>query len=219
MRELSRLKKKAPTWIVTGRTALWPPLYEAIGAVAASMPGSSMASLRPFPPSEMKVAVINGALALASNPHLPLGNDVLNPLAVLSIGADAQTADSRRTVSGRRVTRIATIEYLAGSDRPNGEARVRCSGRCELVRAIPGLSDPDAHGKPDRQALEMFDAFGIPAYERLVSDIGQTVTERRELSVEWKAGNRFTGVTIDAGDGRGPLRFEVPNREIRIYHD
>jgi hypothetical protein len=221
MREVTRLKKKPPTWIVTGRTALWPPLYSAIQAVAELIPGSRMASPRPFPPSEMKVAVINGALAIASNPHLPLGNDVLNPLAVVSIAAEAQTADPSRTTRGRRVTRIAGIHYLTDSEQWRGGDEVTCVGRCELVRAVPGLTDPDAQDRPDKEALDMFDVFSIPPYERLVSDIAQTEASgtRHKLKITWNAGNRTTSVTIDPGDGSGLQRFDVPNRESRIYHD
>jgi hypothetical protein len=220
MREVKRLKRKAPSWIVTGRTTLWPPLYAAIGAVADSEPGSRMASARPFPPPEMKVAVINGALALASNPHLPLGNDILNPLAVVSIAADAQIADPRQARSVHRITRIAAIKYLMDSDQRTGNDRVSCTGRCELVRAVPGLSDSEGQGSPDKEALEMFAAFGILPYERLVSDIALTASaDQRDVRVTWNAGNRSTSVTLDPGDGRGPQRFEVPNRESRIYHD
>jgi hypothetical protein len=219
LREVARLKMKPPTWVVTGRTALWPPLYAAIGAVAAGVPGSHMAAARPFRPSEMKVAVINGALALAINPHLSLGNDVLNPLAVISMGAEAQTADPRRPSFGR-VTRIAGIRYLTGSDKLAGSDEVICSGRCELVRAVPGLSESASNDKPDKEALEMFDAFAVPPYERLVSDIAQTGPSemRRKLKVTWTPGDRSTSVTIDPGDGR-PQRFDVPNRDSRIYHD
>jgi hypothetical protein len=220
LREVARLEKDPPTWIVTGRTALWPPLYAAIAAVAESERGSRMASARPFPPSEMKAAVINGALALASNPHLSLGNEILNPLAVVSISAEARTTDSRGMTAGRRATGIGAIRYLTGSDQRSGQDDVICSGRCELVRAVPGLSAPNGQGDPDGEALDMFDAFAISPYERLVSDIAQTgSTEPRQLRVTWNAGNRATSVTIELGDGRGAQRFEVPNRESRIYHD
>lgn len=223
MREVARLNCTAPIWIVTGRTALWPPLYAAIMAVADQVPGSRMASRRPFKPAEMKEAVLRGALALAASPHLPLGNDVLNPLAVVSIAAEPQAIEPQDAPSarGRRITRIGAIHYLNGSDKEAGSDSVVCSGRCELVRAMPGLSDPQADNRPDQEALQMFDAFGIPPYEILFRDIASSALSgpQRALQISWSASDRMTTMTLDAGDGAGSQRFEFSNRESRVYHD
>lgn len=125
-----------PHWIVTGRTALWPELYSSIAEIAKDAregrPG--LIAAQPYAANDMKVAVIQGAQMLASEPHLDTGNRVFNPLAVVRMAA--------RPGGGNRIT---WIDYVENSENPKGEVPISESiTRFQLVRAVPCLDRKDA---------------------------------------------------------------------------
>jgi hypothetical protein len=124
-----------PHWIITGRTALWPDLYSAIADTAKDEMGGQpgLVADRPYAANDMKVAVIQGAQMMASEPHLERGNRVFNPLAIVRIAARAGAA-----------SRVTSIHYIANSEKPRGEIDIdEGIARFQLVRAVPCLDSKD----------------------------------------------------------------------------
>lgn len=121
------------TLVVTGRTALWPPLFEAVSASAAAR-GVGLLSPRPFDPLRMKSAVVAGAMTLAEEfgyGAVPVEN--ASPIAAVGLsrrsrgeGAGAIEIDAR----------AETIAYLEAG---NGGTTV-AGDDVRLGRCLPGLT-------------------------------------------------------------------------------
>lgn len=134
---------------VSGRGALWPPLFERIAATVQEADRSELGrptgrfrltALRPASPTLMKRAVIVGASLLVED---GLAADhaeaVENPLAIVELDASAEAADAPDLVALTR--RAVAIRYLDVSDTGTARFEFRPEGRFQLVRAIPGLDD------------------------------------------------------------------------------
>lgn len=153
---------QVPHWIVTGRTALWPDLYSAITEVAKDardgQPG--LVAAQPYAANDMKVAVIQGAQMLASEPHLDTGNRVFNPLAIVRMAA--------RPGGGNRIT---SIDYIEKSENPKGEVLINeAITRFQLVRAVPCLDRRDA--RSGKTMLELLNEIAdCPPLWRPVSHV------------------------------------------------
>jgi hypothetical protein len=118
---------RPPVWIVTGRTALWPPLFDAIRRFVEGTRNAGTLLLNcPFAPEQMKQAVVNGAFDLARTPWLLEDNTPPNPLAIIEY----------RTGWGDR-RQLETI-------RPIGDAeKFEIRGPFAVARVIPSLTKSD----------------------------------------------------------------------------
>ena len=111
-------KVNSAWWIVTGRAALWPMVYAGIADVVKETSGRILE--KPFRPSEMKEAVLEGALRLAVETALPLTTNTPP-----SIGIVVRESDT---------TTFVTLKV--------GEPRsfpISAQNRLHLVRMLPGL--------------------------------------------------------------------------------
>jgi hypothetical protein len=144
--------------IVTGRAALWPPLHARIKATAERA-GASLARETPYSPSEMKSAVVKGAVTLASQAtHVfEIESDLGNPLAMLSFRASAdRDGDARR---------IDEIVALPEAGEP---ARDIVLGKPFVIASImPGLDRAEGREERSRLFEELARAFPIRPYEIL----------------------------------------------------
>jgi hypothetical protein len=174
--EAEMLGMRETRWIVTGRAALWPPLYEEIGRSVSG----ALAQARPFRPDVMKQAVLLGATDLAREPHLDLGTEVVNSLAILS--------DGRRMRPGVEGSHRGTLRYIDASREKHGFVDdIRVYGRFQIVRALPGLDDPTTC---DRR-LALLDAMEIrPWVDVCNRDFSrsptQTASGAARFRIEWQ---------------------------------
>jgi hypothetical protein len=177
-------------WIVTGRAALWAPIYANIAEIAASNDGHI--AEKPYRPTEMKEAVLEGALRLAVEMHLPL--TATNPP---TIGIVSQSSEGG-----------APFQPFEGAaqhfDFPTGTPR-------ELVRMLPGL-----HKVKDAEAVcDAFEAVGLQPWTVLERDIDRPGCAR--ISVEWTRTSHGIEVAVTGDDKPETRRDYGPFREDRIY--
>lgn len=177
-------------WIVTGRAALWAPLYANIAEIAASN-GGNIAE-KPYRPTEMKEAVLEGALRLAVEMHLPL--TATNPPTIGIVSQSREGAPPFQPFEG-------TAQHF---DFPAGTPR-------ELVRMLPGL-----HKVKDAEAVcDAFEAVGLQPWTVLERDIDRPGCTR--ISVEWTRTSRGIEVAVTGDDRPESRRNYGPFREDRIY--
>ncbi len=196
-READRQGLPAPQWIVSGRAALWPPLFEAIGETARS--GGGRVPPRPFPPAQMKEAVLLGAMALAIDARLPLGDDVPKLLAVL----DDVTAIADRRAGGIR--KLSAIRYLDGSERLDGKANVTWHDSSRLVQILPGLIADPTTAAPDHDAITLLDLFEVPWQRELADRISPGAGD---VEVAWS----WRGDAPDIHIGNAAVRTAAAGR-------
>lgn len=164
--EARRMGMPPPRWIITGRAALWPPLYQAIERTIDAHAGAAgvMSREMPYPPDTMKKAVLLGAIGLAQEPHLSLGADVLNSLAVVSYGGAGEGADR---IGAFDLPVIKSVRYIDASRNADGTLKLETRGRFAIVRALPGLDDEQTR---DRW-MRVFQEMGIPPWVSIGGDI------------------------------------------------
>ncbi len=177
-------------WIVTGRAALWAPIYASIAEVGGLNAGHI--SEKPYRPTEMKEAVLEGALRLAVEMHLPLA-----ATSPPTIGIVSQTDDDG-----------VPFQPFEGSaqhfDFPAGTPR-------ELVRMLPGL-----HKVKDAEAMcDAFEAVGLQPWTVLERNIDRP--GRARIKVEWTRTSGGIEVAVTADDDPVTRRDYGPFREDRIY--
>lgn len=207
--EADQLGLKATRWIVTGRAALWPPLYEAIGRAVAG----GLALDRPFEADVMKKAVLLGATDLAREPNLDLGTDVLNPLAILSDRSRMPAVDGGP--GGRR----GALRYIHASRQPVGFIDdVPVHGRFQIVRALPGLDDP----KTCDRRLALLEAMGVQPWIDVcnqdffrVAESDTDVTSRFRL--DWRRVGSNIWLTITDPTASEPWEIGPIPHNGRLY--
>jgi hypothetical protein len=217
MAEVERLRLASPRWIVTGRAALWPPLYQAIRRTLSRQAAANGNLPRevPFDPDTMKKAVLSGAIALAQQPHLDLGAEVLNPLAVVTYAGPGESA---RPETWFDMPNIKSVKYIAESGLPEGTLSVRARGRFAIVRALPGLDDDE---RRDRR-IQLFRVMGIPPWISIGEDVfpaGPATAGHNDYTLHWlRRGGKIFIKIIDPGAaeilGIGPIE-----EGGRIYGD
>jgi hypothetical protein len=158
---------------VTGRAALWPPLYAAIEAAAAEA-GDGMTLARPLPPEQMKLAVSAGAALIAAEGALAdcqPKNPAPLAIAVMSVrvGGGSDMA-STSFVAERLLYLSAGAGALArdyeaeAPSQPSLAGRVNLGRRFAFVRCAPGL-DPQG-----RVIAELREAMGSDPLRVIAGD-------------------------------------------------
>ena len=166
-------------WIVTGRTALWAPLYDGIARVARDVFGGVMEAA-PFSPRDMKVAVVHGARRIASEPHLDIGDRIFNPVALARVNMKMKTRDDG--ASFQNVPAVSEIAYLSDSKELAGPGGARGASSMQLVCAIPCL-DERLPGD-DRRLFERLEAIPeMPPYWSPIRQLDQIAPDRA-VSIE-----------------------------------
>jgi hypothetical protein len=185
------LASAAPVWwIVTGRAALWAPLYASVAEIAAL--NSGHIAEKPYRPTEMKEAVLEGALRLAVEMHLPL--TATNPPTIGIVSQSHEGGVPFQPFEG------ASQHF----DFPGGTPR-------ELVRMLPGL-----HEVKDPEAVcAAFEAVGLQPWTVLERNIDRPGCAR--ITVEWTRTNRGIEVAVTGDDKPESRRNYGPFREDRIY--
>ncbi len=163
-REAERLGLRDVEWVVTGRTALWPPIYQAVLDTVSSLGGGKVRSPQPFGPDEMKEVVVHGARAFPQS-ALTLTEDQIYTVAVIS-----EDAIPRPNDQGYRILPIMTVTYLDDQrirlTSDGDEFEIKSQGHLKLALAKPGL-----HNKGEGSAITLaeiqglFDMFGLDIYE------------------------------------------------------
>jgi hypothetical protein len=201
----------APVWIITGRAALWPPLF---GAIVRSIPqfspkSGTLGRPRPFSPDEMKQAVVRGAIQLASEPWADADYAVYNPIAAITY--KLRTSFSGESSASRAIAEIVRVH---DTTEPRSQRTIEIRDPFVIARIMPGLDDQN--GREAR--LQLFNKVGIEPWVELAevpsdphrgSKTRWTVTTRRDLSGLF--------LTFDPGDGSGKPIVFGPFKEGRIY--
>lgn len=215
--ELRRLGLPPPRWIVTGRAALWPPLYRAIQRTFAEEGESAgvMAREMPYRPDMMKQAVLLGAIGLAQEPHLHLGADVLNTLAVVVYGGAGEGAARTGTLDAPVVN---SIRYIDDTRSAHGQFRLETRGRFAIVRALPGLDDAENRD----HWLRLFHEMGVEPWVSLGQDIfpvrRRAGTDQSYMLSWQRRGSRIWITIVDEAIGE-TLRVGPIDCDGRIYGD
>ena len=190
--------RRPPVWIVTGRTALWPPLFNAIGdLVKASPDGGRLLADRPFAPDEMKKAVIDGAFDLARRPWLLVDNTPPNPLAIIELGS----------LGGEH--RPLRIQPIADIEAPQ---ELETEGPFLVARIIPSFARPE--GLEER--INLIRQVGVTPWVELSEEV--PVQDRERWIVEYRrdaTGIRLMFRSAPGGSGRH-IRFG-PFPPGRVY--
>ncbi|TMI99526.1 MAG: hypothetical protein E6G97_21640 [Alphaproteobacteria bacterium] len=216
MAEVKRLQLSSPRWIITGRAALWPPLYQAVRNAVRSSGGAHPVPEKPFDPDRMKEAVLLGAIGLAQQPHLDLGTDVLNALAVVTYGGPGEAGPAE---SWFDMPLIRSVTYLNDSaERHEGSLSLKTRGRFAIVRALPGL---DEEATRDRR-IQLFRILGIKPWVSIGDDVFPAHFRpggQHQYALHWirQGGHIFIKVSDEAAGevlGIGPIECDG-----RIYGD
>ena len=199
-----------PHWIITGRTALWPDLYSAIAWTAKNCKSGppGVVADSPYSANDMKVAVIQGAQMMATEPHLDKGNRVFNPLAIVRIAARAGAA-----------SRVTSIHYIANSEKPAGEIDIgEGITRFQLVRAVPCLDSKDPDSGKSR--LELLNEIpDCPALWRPMSHLREISKAYPDgvAKISWETdGERQTTIKV-VGKASEILEVFGPFSEETVY--
>jgi hypothetical protein len=189
-------------WIVTGRTALWPPLFAAIARTireAGENAGRLLMS-RPFPADEMKRAVVDGAFDLARRPWLLLEESASNPIAIVEYGGFG---------TGRRTHSIISI-----ADHPNasGEREVETRGPFVIARMLPSLDFPEGR----ERRLSLLDRIGVHPWVELTEEIPIGDAVVRWL-VRWERDSAGVRLTLEPRSGKGQRMSFGPFKSERVY--
>lgn len=204
--------RRPPIWIVTGRAALWPPLFETIAESIASFgpAAGQLAQPRPFSADEMKHAVVQGAVQLTREPWAEADYAVYNPVAVITYKLRASsTADAS---PGRAVADIIRVH---DDNQPKSQRIIETTEPFVIARILPGLDDEE--GREER--IELFNRLGIEPWVELEREMPRDT--RRGGKTRWTVSTRrdLSGLflTFDPGDENGsPITFG-PLKEGRIY--
>jgi hypothetical protein len=138
--------------IVTGRTALWPPLFAAIRQTVERYPSVVFPRPNPFDPEIMKSAVVLGAALGQSEAAGSTGHAAqMNPLAIVRFGARIQSSAAFAHEGHVQTNVIDNITYLTDytydrTPRPGHPVRTAdfsVDGVVQLVRVVPGLDKAD----------------------------------------------------------------------------
>lgn len=132
--------------IVTGRTALWPPLFSAIRRAIELHSGAVLLNQMPFDPESMKKAVVLGGALGQSDPELVSRTRARsNPLAIVRFGSRVVEGPA----SSNTIPVVEDIVYVtdyAEEHTPVPDRVVKTpvpdfGPEFQLVRAIPGLAN------------------------------------------------------------------------------
>jgi hypothetical protein len=194
--EVQRLGMAPPRWIVTGRAALWPPVYHAIEQTIAAQGGraGAMAREMPYSPDVMKKAVLLGAVGLAQEPHLGLGEEALNALAVVTYGGPGEGAPALQ------FSPVKSVHYLDGAQDAGGKLKLEVPGRFDLVRSLPGLDDAQTRAR----RLELLQEMGVPPWEPVatgISPIRHHSEPDRPYYLSWQQRGSQLFITLEDESG------------------
>jgi hypothetical protein len=200
-----------PIWIVTGRAALWPPLFETIVESIASFgpAAGQLAQPRPFSADEMKHAVVQGAVQLTREPWAEADYAVYNPVAVITYKLRASSAADASP--GRAVADIIRVH---DDNQPRSRRIIETTEPFVIARILPGLDDEE--GREDR--IELFNRLGIEPWVELEREMPRDT--RRGGKTRWTVSTHrdLSGLflTFDPGENGSPIKFG-PLKEGRIY--
>ncbi|NPV19285.1 hypothetical protein [Bradyrhizobium aeschynomenes] len=176
-----------PIVVVTGRAALWPPLYQRIEQTVAEhgSSGARMSRRKPFKPDQMKHAVVLGAITLAREaPGRNLEAQVENPIALINFRIDLHTSG----VSGagriaRKVTLLLDDSHAAGKA---ADRSIVIDGPFVIARIMPGLEREE--GQAQRLALfqQLHAITRVRPFVELTHELAHPLPGRRDGPVEWK---------------------------------
>jgi hypothetical protein len=211
-RKAGHSRQHPPTWIVTGRAALWPPLFEALShSIATFGPeAGELAQRKPFSPEGMKHAVVRGAVQLTSEPWAEADFAVYNPVAVITYKLRAALASG---ASPGRV--IADVIRVHDSNQPSSQKIIETTEPFVIARILPGLDEEK--GRESR--IELFNRLGIEPWVELERERPRSIGRggRTRWSVSTRRDASGLSLTFDPGDENGmPVTFG-PLREGRIY--
>jgi hypothetical protein len=188
-------QRTTPIWIVTGRAALWPPLFSMIAKEAnQSSPKGHVLTDRPFPAEEMKRAVLDGATQLAAEPKLALDAVLTPALAII------------KEVSKASDEPLVVLRHAGQSVRISG------GGRCSITRLLPGF---EAMQRADRDSLVA--AFARTGRKPWWSLTEIEVPEGGSMDVVWELTQ--SGPRIKTKGSQDEDWEEIPVPEDRIYDD
>jgi hypothetical protein len=198
---LSAAKAARRVVIVTGRGALWPPLYAAIRASAARA-GAQMAKSKPSTPSQMKEAVVMGALALATDPAklAQLERNLFAPLALLFFAA--ATGQGAAFSHGRAIQRMELAPEANA-----GPKEIDIRGPFAIASVVPGLLRPEGLEQRLKFFEGMSEAFGFAPYTVISADI----------NLQARSGSSRYEVTAAEADDRLELRFRALKGDAEDY--
>ena len=210
--------KGSPMVIVTGRAALWPPLYEKIEKTveAAGESGAKMVRSKPFPPDEMKHAVVAGAITVARETAGHLNSEVTldNPVALITFKIDVR---SRRSGSGMGGD-IDDIILLADDNGPSGTTSVEIDGPFIIARIMPGLDIVEGRERRLKLFRELYQINRIKPYFELTPERPLPGGGPQKWTVKWHRDLSGLRLTFDRGGGKsiefGPFpggRIYVPS--------
>jgi hypothetical protein len=168
--------------IVTGRAALWPPLYERIEATVAMSQdaGAVMARRKPFPAERMKQAVVRGAVSLAPE-WLEAESTIENPIAIVTFKVDVYSTEA---ISPSRA--IDTVMLLV-DDRMEGRRDDVVTKRPFVIaRIIPGLDREE--GLKARLELfhDLYRICRIKPFVELTPELGRSARAAVMWKVRWR---------------------------------
>lgn len=131
--------------VVTGRTSLWPPLFDRIyRTIRQHEFPARLHQAFPFEADMMKTAVVTGAIGLyQTGRHKSLRPKYLNPVALVETNFMRRGNELRfRLETTRRPTNIEYLTDLAydQADANRQPIKVNVSGDCIIARAIPMLT-------------------------------------------------------------------------------
>ncbi len=192
-REAERLGLRDVEWVITGRTALWPPIYQAVLDTVSSLGGGKVRSPQPFEPDEMKEVVVHGARAFPQS-TLTLTEDQTYTVAVIS-----EDAIPRANDQGYKILPILEVTYLDDQrirlTSDGDEFKIKSQGHLKLALAKPGL---DKKGEGSEITLAeiqgLFDMFGLDIYES-----AQELPAKSEENLVVKTEKRYGGVLYKFG--------------------
>ncbi|MDH6269465.1 hypothetical protein M2360_004893 [Rhizobium sp. SG_E_25_P2] len=177
-----------PTWIITGRTSLWPPLFSEIARTVKELGGGALLKPTPFEPEEMKNAVVLGARELAHS-SLNLGDRAVRPLAIVRWRPAFDGAPSTNSIN--------SVHYLETSGLPKGEKMIDAAPDSYVVRALPGLHHDEHNSSISRdEIIHLFNVFGQSPVEELIK-IDHQPGGPDKVKLEWERDG--TSVHIHTG--------------------
>lgn len=184
-REAERRNRADVTWFVTGRTPLWPPLFETFAETVKSNRVGALANTRPFGAAQMKTAVVEGAISL-SQTNLDLSDRETLPLAwVRRVPAMADE------LSMQSILRLEEVRYLdtllSSTPLPVHD--------WSLAQVLPGLQDDTRPHHIGRNQIEgLFREFDLPTVlkcEPVSSYVENTLNGQVLCEIQEKSDGRY----------------------------
>jgi hypothetical protein len=194
--------KGSPMVIVTGRAALWPPLYEKIEKTveAAGESGAKMVRSKPFPPDEMKHAVVVGAVNVARETAGQLNSEATldNPVALITFKINVR---SRRSGGGTgRV--IDDIILLADDNGPSGTTSVEIDGPFIIARIMPGLDIVEGRERRLKLFDDLYRINRVKPFFELTRELSNPLPGKvgpQKWTVKWHRDLSGLRLTFDCG--------------------